>query len=535
VAELREGTQRAWIGPVCELSLHQFLKTYHGCPGKVRLITQSRISWYDMRTRIKRRRAGTPTGDRQPDPSKAIVMLHQQKFPRMPDLTALRAALSSGRLTSEQLTLHYLERIAEADQDIHAVLAPDPTALRQAAHADRRFAAGMDLGPLDGIPILVKDNIDTAHLSGTAGSRLLTGRPPSTDAPVVTRLRNAGMVILGKTNMSEWSNFRSAGAIEGWSGVGGQTRNPFRTTHSPGGSSAGSAAAVCAGMAPLALGTETDGSVVGPAGLCGVVGVKVERGRLPIEGIVPISSDQDTVGLLAGSVSDASLALAELCGVRIPTHAVRDLRVGLWQVPAMADDLGGLLAETVDGLRRGGIEVVPIKIPDDARMIEDGLLAMYAEFRPSLEEYLRGREGVPRTLAELHAGNLADPLELRYFGQDLFERALEISDAERAAARSARLRSRSAAARTIGRTLAEYGVDAIVAATNEPATSIDYALGERGSAGSSTLPALAGFPNISIPATFSDGLPIGLSVFGPATIDELFPIARTIERWVPSG
>lgn len=457
------------------------------------------------------------------------IATHTTAFPPLPEL---HADLAAGRLGGVELTRRCLDRIAEVDPEVRAVLAVDPTALAQAAASDRRHADGTARGPLDGIPVLVKDNIDTRGLSSTAGSRLLAGRPPAADAAVVTRLREAGAIVLGKTNLSEWATFRSSSATEGWSGMGGQTHNPYRRGRSPGGSSSGSAAAVAAGMAPLALGTETDGSVVTPAGMCGVVGVKTETGLLPLDGIAPISRVQDTVGLLAARLSDAELALSVLTGrpgpVAPPPDDAPVVRLGLWRVPRMPGVVHTVLEAAVGRLRAAGMAVVPVELPIERPMLDDGLLAMYAEFRPSLEAYLRTRSGGPRTLAELIDANRADPVELSLFGQDLFEQAQLIGDDERTRAGSARARSRERARALITRTMRRHGVDALLAATNEPAPAIDYELGDPGTVGSSTPAALAGYPNISVPAGYPGGLPVGLSVFGPPDLDRLLPLARRV-------
>ncbi|BFV55959.1 amidase [Kitasatospora sp. CMC57] len=442
-----------------------------------------------------------------------------------PELPELQRQLRDGRLTSVSLTRRCLDRIELVDPLVGAVLAVDDSALEQAARSDRRYAAGAERGPLDGIPVLVKDNIDTAGLGGTAGSRLLTANPPRRDAGIVRRLRAAGAVVLGKTNLSEWSNFRSTQATEGWSGAGGQTRNPYRLDRSPGGSSAGSAVAVATGMAPLALGTETDGSIVGPAGLCGVVGVKPETGLLPLDGIVPISPVQDTVGVLAARLGDAALAMAALTGRPPAEPDPAMLRVGLWRVPRMPGAVDAVLDAAVQALRAAGVAVVPVDLALDRQTVEDGLLAMYAEFRPGLETYLRGRPGGPQTLAELIEGNRADPVELSLFDQDLFEQAQLIGEAEREKAGPARHSSREQARTLLDRTMRRYGVQAVLAATNEPAPVIDYELGDPGTPGSSTPAALAGYPNISLPVGHFRELPIGLSVFGPPTLERLLPVA----------
>ncbi|MDQ2958313.1 MAG: amidase family protein, partial [Actinomycetota bacterium] len=230
--------------------------------------------------------------------------------------TAAEAArlLESGALSAVELAEYYLDRIARLDPELNAVLAiaPDVRAAAEASDA-RRQAAGT-LGPLDGIPLLIKDNIEAVGLPCAAGSRALLGSPPVADAPLVSRLRAAGLVLLGATNLSEWANFRSTSSTSGWSAVGGQTRNPHDRSRNTSGSSSGSAAAIAAGLAPLAVGTETDGSIVSPAGVCGVVGFKPTVGRVPGAGIVPISSRQDIAGPMARTVADARALFAVLAG-----------------------------------------------------------------------------------------------------------------------------------------------------------------------------------------------------------------------------
>ena len=379
--------------------------------------------------------------------------------------------------------------------------------------------------------MLVKDSIDTAGLSSTAGSRLLardTG--PERDADVVARLRAGGAVILGKTNLSEWSNFRSVRATEGWSAAGGQTYNPYRPGHSPWGSSAGSAAAVAAGMAPLALGAETDGSIVGPAGVCGVTGVKPESGLLPLGGVAGISAAIDCVGPLASRVRDAAVCVAVLAGqpgLAGLTAPVAPVRVGLWLPPGVTREMSAMLA-AVSG---PGVTIVAIDLEVPEEILADGIFAMYAEFRPSIEEYLRGRGSAagPVSLAELIAQNAADPDELALFGQDLFEKVADMPLSDRAGL-AARERSRTQAREVLAGALDRHGVQAILAPSNEPAWPVDYTRGDAGRLSSSTLAALAGYPNISVPAGLVDGLPVGVSVFGPKNLSRLLPFALAIER-----
>ncbi|MFD8015458.1 amidase family protein [Streptomyces sp. NPDC058955] len=350
------------------------------------------------------------------------------------------------------------------------------------------------------------------------------------DAEVVTRLRAAGAVVLGKTNLTEWGNFRSTRSIEGWSAVGGQTRNPHDPARSAWGSSAGSAAAVAAGMAPLALGTETDGSLVCPAGVCGVAAIKPAPGTLPTAGVVPISSVQDTLGPLAPRLADAALGLAVLTGRPLPTAPAPPggVRMGLWHVKGMAPDAQELAERLAERLRAAGATVVPVEIALPRDLLVDGLDALCAEFRPSLERYLGGRPGAPATLDEVIAANRRDPVELGLFGQELLERCAELGDGERALAPALRRRSRRRARHLIDAALARHGVDVLLAATSGPAWRIDDGP-DPFTRTSSTLPALAGRPVVAVPAGHSGALPVGVSLFGPPALERLLPAAFLAE------
>ncbi|WP_399070826.1 amidase family protein [Streptomyces stackebrandtii] len=446
-------------------------------------------------------------------------------------VTELARLLRSRALTSTDLVTACLDRIAAVDPVVRAVLAVDDTALAQARAADHRHVTGRALSPLDGIPVLLKDNIDTAGLAGTAGSRLLAGTPPNRDAEVVARLRAAGAVILGKTNLTEWGNFRSTRSIEGWSAVGGQTRNPYDPEHSPWGSSAGSAAAVAAGMAPLALGTETDGSLVCPAGVCGVAAIKPAPGTLPSTGVVPISVVQDTIGPLASRLADAALCLAVLTGNPLPLAPAppESVRVGLWHVKGMSPDAQDIAERAAARLRDAGAVVVPVELTLPRDMLVDGLDALCAEFRPSLERYLSSRRDAPATLDEVITANREDPGELALFGQELFELCAALTDEDRALAPDLRRRSRQRARDLLATALADHGVDVLMAATSGPAWRVDDGP-DPFTRTSSSLPALAGHPNIAVPAGFVGELPVGLSLFGPPDLATLLPYALLAER-----
>lgn len=450
-----------------------------------------------------------------------------------PDLAELQRLLADRQTSSVELVSICLERIAAIDSMVHAILAVDDAALAMAREADqRRQGVGVPLGPLDGIPVLVKDNIDTAGLASTAGSRLLAVCPPARDAEIVTRLRAAGAIVVGKTNLSEWANLRSTKGIEGWSAVGGQTRNPYLLDHSPWGSSAGSAVAVATGMAPLAIGTETDGSVVCPAAVNGVVGVKPEWGLLPLGGIVPASTALDTVGVLAKHVRDAAACLDVLAGdrPRVERVPIAGLRLGRWPLPELSAEAERVTDEACERLQAEGAVVVPIELHIGRELVDDGLTALIGEFRPSLESYLRSRGGTPATLTELIAANRVDPVELSLFGQDLFERAAGVSDVDRMVARVLRERGRRRAGALIDDVLAKYQLDAVLSSTCTPAWPLDSDLEKVRIGSSSTLAALAGYPNISIPAGFAGELPLGVSVFGPARTGPAVALAEAVEQ-----
>jgi amidase len=452
--------------------------------------------------------------------------------PRWPSLSDLRTALARRELRAVDLLARCHERIAAVDPVVHAIVALDPTALAHAEESDRRLAAGT-ARPLDGLPVLVKDNIDTAGLATTAGSRLLS-RPPVRDAEVVRMLRAAGAVIVGKTAMTEWGNFRSTAAIEGWSAVTGQTENPFAPGHSPWGSSSGSAVAVATGMAPVALGTESDGSIVCPAAVSGVVGVKPAHGLLPLRGVVPISPEVDTVGVLARSVADAAGVLTALGMPPVPPP-VRGLRVGYWPGRRMDAEVLAVADRVMTELRAAGATVVPVELPFDPPVLIGALEALVAEFRPALEDYLATRPGAPPTLDALIAANEADPLELALFGQELFEQAAAVTDDDRAAAVAKRAAAREWARSEVARALGD--MDAILAPTSSPAWPVDPAVPPPIVRSTSTFAAFAGLANVSVPMGSVGPLPVGLSVFGPATTEATLAVAAavgaTIARPVP--
>lgn len=428
---------------------------------------------------------------------------------------------------AQQTPEAYLQRIEAIDDSgpaIHAVVAIAPP----------ESLAIKGKGPLAGRAILVKDNIETRDMPTTAGSLALKDNATGRDAPLVSRLRGAGAVILGKTNLSEWANFRGEHSSSGWSAVGGQTKNPYALDRSPCGSSSGSGAAVAAGMAWAAIGTETDGSITCPASVMGLVGFKPTVGLVSRTHIVPISSSQDTAGPMAWTVADAALLLNAIAGSDPADPATADadrhkpdFTVGLGKVSLKAVRIGVLrrqvgnmpaltaLFETaLADMKRNGAQVVEIDFQPEARLGKAELAIMLHEFREGVNAYLAGTPAtIPaRDLAGLIAFNQAHAAgELRWYGQELFEKALAATDdAAYAVARADA--QRLAGAEGIDALLRKYDVDILVAPTTSPAWPIDPVLGDNFvDVGAGSLAAVAGYPHLSVPMGTVEGLPVGIS------------------------
>jgi amidase len=455
-------------------------------------------------------------------------------------VAGLQQAMSSGSLTSAAATAFYLDRIERLNPSLNAVISVSPRAPAEAAASDAARASGTAPGPLEGIPVLIKDNIAVAGLPATAGSPALAGAE-SGDAFLVAGLRAAGAVILGKANLSEWANIRSTGSSSGWSTLGGQTVNPHGTGRNPSGSSSGSAAAVAAGLAPAAVGTETNGSIVSPACVCGVVGLKPTVGVISRAGIVPISGVQDTAGPMTGCVADAAALLGPMAGpdpadeatARAPglpadytafldAGALAGARLGIWRdgSKAAGPATAAVLDAAVARLRSCGAQIVdPVELPGLDEMDEPELIALLHEFKHDLNAYLAGLPGDhPMTLAELIAFNNRNAGQvLVHFDQDLFERAEatsgDLGDPVYLAARGEASRIAHAA---LDGALADHRLGAVVSLTGGPARLTDHLLGDLWDFSTSSPAAVCGYPSLTVPAGHVGGLPIGLSLSGPA-------------------
>jgi amidase len=485
-------------------------------------------------------------------------------------LTELQARLQSGEFTARILVEKYLERIAEIDKRGPAVnavieLNPDALSIADALDAERRQRGPR--GPLHGIPILLKDNMGTAdRMMTTAGSLALAGFMPGKDAGIVRRLRNRGAVILGKANLSEWANFRSSYSSSGWSGRGGQTRNPYSLDRNPNGSSSGSAAAVAANMCALAVGTETDGSIVGPASANGIVGIKPTIGLVSRAGIIPISHNQDTAGPLCRTVADAAMVLGELVGIdpddpatrsskgrSLPSYSsflrrdgFRGTRIGVvrnsFELSAAGgnaegdDSIRRLFDEAVRVVKQEGATVMdPIEIESLGQLGESELEVLLYDFKADLNAYLAGfGADVPvHSLEDIIEFNERNrDKEMQYCGQDIFLKAQAKGPRTEKAYRDALVRSRRLARQEgIDAVMDRYRLDALMGVTTGPAWLTDPVNGDHDPGGVFPLAAVAGYPNINVPMGFIFGLPVGISLFGrPWTEGPLIRMAYAFEQ-----
>lgn len=482
----------------------------------------------------------------------------------------LRAMLASGKATSAGLVDAYIERIRTIDRAgpmLRSVIAVSPDAQAQAAASDARRKAGKPIGPLDGIPVLIKDNIETRELPTTAGSLALAANETRRDAPVVALLRAQGAVILGKTNLSEWANIRSDSSMSGWSAVGGLVKNPYALDRSACGSSSGSGAAVAASLAAVAVGTETDGSVVCPSAMNGLAGLKPTLGLVSRTHVVPISHSQDTPGPMGRSVRDVALLFAGMIGsdpadpatkgadryrrdyaADLRADALKGMRIGYWR-PAMEASLGAAFDKALDVLRAGGATLVEVQMPELKGLGEAEGLVLYTELKADLAAYLATTPAAVkvRTLADVIAFNTAyADAEMPFFGQETFEKAEKLKGLDDPDYRAARAKSlRLAGVEGIDAMLKAGNVQLLVTPTYGTPWLSDPAHGDQFTGPSaSELPAVSGYPHLTVPMGLVEGLPAGLSFIGTAYSDGLLlnagyayeqaSKARVAPRYLPS-
>ena len=456
-----------------------------------------------------------------------------------------QAAMRAGTLTSEALVKEYLARIAALDRAgprLNAVIALNPHALADARKLDAERKAGHVRGPLHGVPVLLKDNIESDDgTATTAGSLALKDNVTGRDAPIVRRLTDAGAVILGKANLSEWANFRSTHSISGWTGIAGLVRNPYSLDRTACGSSAGSGAAVAAGLVTLAVGTETDGSVTCPAAANGVVGLKPTVGLVSRTYIVPISPEQDTPGPMTRSVADAAAMLGAMAGsdpadpwtkeadshkadylAALKPDALQGARIGVLRMTVGRSPQTDAVFETaLAALRKAGAVLVEVKGLDDAAL---GAIAghegeaLRVEFKAALNSYLAGAapKVTARTLDALIAFNSKEPRETPLFGQEIFEIAAKAPPLTDEGYLQHRNTARKLAREALDKMLQENNVEALIGPSTGPATIVDPIDGSRNLGSYSTLPAVSGYPHLTVPMGSVSGLPVNISFLGPA-------------------
>ena len=458
----------------------------------------------------------------------------------------LQRAMDTGETTSLQIVENRLEQIEQIDQaaaGLHAILEVNPDARTLATQLDAERSQGRVRGPLHGIPIVLKANIDTADgMTTTAGSLAMKGNIPEKDAFLVSQLREAGAITLGKANLSEWANFRGTRSVSGWSSLGGQTRNPYDSLRSPCGSSSGSAVAVAVGLCPISVGTETDGSIVCPAQTCGVVGIKPTLGLISRSGIIPIAHSQDTAGPMANSVEDAALLLTALAGVdahdgataAIPQdfdpdfassfdpEGLRGARIGVARnCFGKHPKVDTLIEERLELLKDLGAELVdPANIETAGQWRDTEFEVLLYEFKHDLNAYLAGlgKNAPVKSLTEIIEFNQAHAdVAMPHFGQELMEQAQAKGDLnEPAYLEALAVNHRLTRTEGIDATLKKHRLDALVAPTGTPAWLIDHVLGDFVLGGCSSAAAISGYPHITVPAGLIEGLPVGLSFFSTA-------------------
>lgn len=470
----------------------------------------------------------------------------------------LQQKMALGKLTAVQLAEIYLKRIDAIDKNgfaLRSVIEINPTAIKEASLLDEERKRGETRGILHGIPVLIKDNMDVENMNTTAGSLALVGNKPSQDAFLVKQLRKAGAVILGKTNLSEWANIRSENSSSGWSSRGGQTKNPYILDRNPCGSSSGSAVAVSANLCAVAIGTETDGSIVAPASVNGVVGLKPTVGLISRTGIIPISETQDTAGPIARTVKDAAILLGVITGIDekdeaaalskgkafpdytkfLQTGLLKGKRIGVeaaWSSKNTKMNL--LFQKIIQQLKSAEAVVVEIQILEPLSKLGDAELeVLLCEFKDGLNKYLSNNNAKIKTLADLIAFNKKEEnVVMPFFQQEIFEKAEKTDGLKTDVYLNALSLSRDTSRKIIDEVMSKNNLDAIMGLTSGPACTTDLIYGDHwGDISFSAPAAMAGYPHITVPAGFVYDLPIGVSFFSEAFSEpKLLGIAYAFEQ-----
>lgn len=459
----------------------------------------------------------------------------------------LKEGYEKGSFTISEVVNEYLTRIQESDKSgpmLNSIIYVNPNALKEAEELERELAQGKSRGPLHGIPVILKDNIDTKAMPTTAGAVVLKNSYPAKDSWITRKLIEAGAVIIAKANLSEWANFRGAISSSGWSGVGGQTRNPYVLDRTPCGSSSGSGVAVATNFCSFAIGTETNGSIVCPSHINGIVGLKPTVGLLSRSGIIPISFSQDTPGPMARTVEDVAWALGTMVGIDSTDHktlesegkshrdytvflnkdGLKGKRIGLLKnISGFHPKVDSLMKKAVADLKKQGAEVIEVELSiNDAQ--QSSFQVLLYEFKDGLNAYLsKTNSEVPvKNLKELIEFNKKDTIELRYFDQHLLELAEQKGDLNSTEYREALATMHKATRENgIDKLMNEHKLDALMAPTGSAAWKTDLINGDHFLGGSSSFAAISGYPNITVPMGFIDALPVGVSFFGKAWSEPL--------------
>src|SRR5688572_5707515 len=473
------------------------------------------------------------------------------------DIATLQARMERGEASSHEITQAYLDRIAAIDDagpQLNAVIEINPNALKEADALDAERKAGTSRGPMHGIPVLLKDNIDATPMVNSAGSLALAAHRPKQDAFLVKRLRDAGAVILGKTNLSEWANFRSTRSSSGWSSRGGQTKNPYVLDRNACGSSSGTGTAIAASLAAVGIGTETDGSIICPASVTGLVGLKPTVGLVSRNGIIPISISQDTAGPMTRSVADAAALLNAMAGVdeddpagaaaldhipddyrvHLKSDALKGKRLGvLRQAMGYHPDVDAATEAAIAALKSAGAEVIDVEIGTYDQWNDAEFEVLLYEFKDGLNAYLENSGAPQASLQALIDWNKANAGEaMPIFGQEIFEKA----QAKGPLTDAAYLKARDDARRLAGKegllaALDKHKLDALIAPSMSPAWLTDHVLGDHFVGAGYGIAAVAGTPSITVPAGASHGLPLGLTFMGRAYGEaELLGFAYAFEQ-----
>jgi len=460
------------------------------------------------------------------------------------DITQIQMGYKDGTHTIKEVVQAYLDRIEEIDKSgptLNSIIQVNPDAIQVAEELDIEMSEGKIRGPLHGIPVVLKDNIDTHDkMATTAGSRALMNSYPLKDSYIAKQLKDAGAIILGKANLSEWANFRGQLSTSGWSGVGGQTKNPYVLSRNPCGSSSGSAVAVSANLTMLAIGTETDGSIVCPSHSNGIVGIKPTVGLVSRSGVIPISFTQDTPGPMARTVRDAAIFLGALVGVDLSDEktlasqgkfyrdytqflkedGLKGKRIGLYKGPLGINyKVDMLVYQAVDFLKSQGAEIIEIDEISSGNVGDYSFEIMLYEYKDGLNKYFQslGPDAPIKSVEELIAFNQSDSIELKYFNQRYLDMAQEKGDLTSEEYQEALAKMiKGSREEGIDRVMNEHDLDAIIAPTGSPAWKTDLINGDSFQLGSSSPAAQAGYPNITVPMGYIDELPVGISFFGRA-------------------